>query len=169
MQKANSISRCCFVEGCSRCYSNSLWVFMGFLLLILALFRAQFGYLQCLSWVIFLLKQQWDGADSPDSMCQGVDDIKFSSQIVMNVQMQVLICMSGLPIHYYWGEMSDSGITKVSRNGMEPSSLLSPTVNCMHGSVELMCSRNLSLLCTRNVSSTYLFHILGGHSADIMP
>ena len=61
--------------------------------------------------------------------------------------------------------LSHSGITKLSRNSTDQSALVSFTVNCIYGSIQFMCSRNLSLsdvFCTTNVPSTYLLHILGG-------
>ena len=53
----------------------------------------------------------------------------------------------------------------VSKMDMEPSASDSSTVNWMEGSTELMCLKNSSLFdwcCITKVSSTYLFHILGG-------
>ena len=49
--------------------------------------------------------------------------------------------------------------------------LKSSTLNCIHGSIELICSKNLSLsdaLFTTNVSSAYFLHILKGCSVDLM-
>ena len=43
---------------------------------------------------------------------------------------------------------SASGFTIVSKKGMEPSSLLSSTVNLMAGSTLLMCCRKLCLLAS---------------------
>ena len=60
---------------------------------------------------------------------------------------------------------SASAVMMVSKKGMEPSSLDSSTANWMEGSTVLMCLRNSSLChwcCITKVSSTYLFHILGG-------
>ena len=60
---------------------------------------------------------------------------------------------------------SASGFTIVSKMGMEPSSLLSSTVNLMAGSTLLMCCRKLCLLASlwmTKVSSTYLPQNLGG-------
>ena len=58
-----------------------------------------------------------------------------------------------------------SGFTMVSKKGMEPSSLLSSTVNFMAGSTLLMCWRKpcllTSLLMTK-MSSSYLCQNLGG-------
>ena len=57
------------------------------------------------------------------------------------------------------------GGPKCPRRNMEPSCLCSSVVNCMAGSTEFMCCRNSSLLsCFKmtNVSSTNLFHHLGG-------
>ena len=49
------------------------------------------------------------------------------------------------------------GVTNVSRNGMEPSSLGSSVVNLMEGSKDMICCCSMT-----KVSSTYLFHNLGG-------
>ena len=53
----------------------------------------------------------------------------------------------------------------MSKKGMKPSCFCSCVVNCMAGSTEFMCCRNSSFLsCFKmtNVSSTNLFHHLGG-------
>ena len=60
---------------------------------------------------------------------------------------------------------SSSGVMRMSRKGIDPSSLVSSQVNLMLGCMELRCSRKLSLLfflMMVNVSSTYLFHKVGG-------
>ena len=65
-------------------------------------------------------------------------------------------------------EPSTSGLTIVSKKGMEPSSLLSSTVNLMAGSTLLMCCRKPCLLASlwmTKVSSTYLHQNLGGWGA----
>ena len=58
-----------------------------------------------------------------------------------------------------------SGFTMVSKMGMEPSSLLSSTINLMAGSTLFMCWRKPCLLASlwmTKVSSTYLHQNLGG-------
>ena len=68
-------------------------------------------------------------------------------------------------------DLSGCGITMVSRKGIDPSGLASSVVNWMTGSMLLMCSRNSSFLAESmitQVSSTYLFHILGGYCAVLM-
>ena len=58
-----------------------------------------------------------------------------------------------------------SGFTMVPKKGMEPSYLLSYTVNLMAGSTLLMCWRKPCLLASlwiTKVSSTYLCQNLGG-------
>ena len=68
-------------------------------------------------------------------------------------------------------DLSGCCITKVSKNGMDPSALVSFVVNWMRGSKLLICYRNFSLYdvsITTKVSSTYLFHNLGGCSAVLM-
>ena len=65
-------------------------------------------------------------------------------------------------------EPSASGLTIVSKKGMEPSSLLSSTVNLRAGSTLLMCWRKPYLLASlwmTKVSSTYLCQHLGGCGA----
>ena len=68
-------------------------------------------------------------------------------------------------------ELSGCGITIVTRKGIDPSALSSSVVNWMCGSLLLMCSRNYSFPAesmTTQVSSTYLFQILGGYWAVLM-
>ena len=65
---------------------------------------------------------------------------------------------------------SSCGVTSVSRNGMEPSCLVSSVVKLMEGSTELMCCKNSSFCdccIMTKVSSTNLFHNLGGFTADV--
>ena len=60
---------------------------------------------------------------------------------------------------------SSSGVIRMSRKGIDPSSLTSSKVNLMLGCIEFRCSSKLSLLfflMIVNVSSTYLFHKVGG-------
>ena len=60
---------------------------------------------------------------------------------------------------------STSGFTMVSKKGMEPSSLLSSTVNFIAGSTLFMYYRKPCLLASlwiTKVSSTYLHQNLGG-------
>ena len=61
-------------------------------------------------------------------------------------------------------ELSASGLTKVSRNGMAPFSWLPSTVNFIAGSILFIWSRNnyLGLLLDDKVSSTNLYQCLGG-------
>ena len=60
---------------------------------------------------------------------------------------------------------SSLGVTKMSRNGIDPSSLTSSQVNLMFWWMELRCCRKLflsSFFIMVNVSSTNLFHNVGG-------
>ena len=60
---------------------------------------------------------------------------------------------------------SSSGVIRISRNGMDPSSLTSSQVNLMLGCIEFRCCGKLSLLfflMIVSVSSTNLFHKVGG-------
>ena len=75
---------------------------------------------------------------------------------MVTVPLQVLVSMSGFPVHsdrqckepthtdqYLYTVIdsvpSASGLTLVSKKGMDPSSLLSSTVNFMAGSTLFMC------------------------------
>ena len=63
---------------------------------------------------------------------------------------------------------SASGLTMVSKKGMDPSSLFSSPVNFMAGSTLFMCWRKPCLLTSlwmTKVSSTYLHQNLGGVGA----
>ena len=60
---------------------------------------------------------------------------------------------------------------RVSRKGRDPSVLASSVVNWMFGSRLLIRSKNSSFLddsMTTKVSSTNIFHILGGCTAELM-
>ena len=69
--------------------------------------------------------------------------------------------MCRLSIHSSRQGLGVSGIIKMSRNDIEPSSLVSSTVNLMAVSTELMCVRILInlLVIVSHISSTYLSHI----------
>ena len=69
-------------------------------------------------------------------------------------------------------EPSASGLTIVSKKGMDPSSLLSSTANLMAGSTLLMCWRKPCLLASlwmTKVSSTYLCLNFGGGGQCLEP
>ena len=64
-----------------------------------------------------------------------------------------------------------SGITKVSKNGIEPSSLVSSTVNLITWSVLFMWCKKFSLCSVHYItkmSSTNFFLNLGGSSTILM-
>ena len=66
------------------------------LCLMLALLRAQtrvLAFLKCLFEVIFILEQLRARTDSLGSVCQGVNDTKLRSQVVVTVPLQVQICL----------------------------------------------------------------------------
>ena len=61
--------------------------------------------------------------------------------------------------------LSGPGGTKMSKIGMDPLVLGTSAVNCLCGSVELMCYMNCclcSVFWMKKVSSTYLSHNLVG-------
>ena len=59
-------------------------------------------------------------------------------------------------------ELSDFGITEVSKKGMDPSALASSVVKWICGSILLIYSRNFSFFddSMTTKSSTYLFYTL---------
>ena len=72
--------------------------------------------------------------------------------------------MCGFPVYRYGQRTINLCLTIVSKKGIEPSSLLSSTVNLMAGSTLFMCRRKPCLLASlwmTKVSSTYLCQNLG--------
>ena len=62
-------------------------------------------------------------------------------------------------------------VARVSLNGRDPLVLGSSAVNCMCCSMQLRCCRNCCLCSAfwiTKVSSTYLYHTLGGYVAVLM-
>ena len=64
------------------------------------------------------------------------DDTIFGN--VVAIPLKIKISIGELSIFFVSGVPSYYGITKVSRNGIEPSVPVSSTVNLMLGSTELM-------------------------------
>ena len=119
--------------------------------------------------VFILFEQLRIGKDSLSYMCQGVNNTEHGSWVVMSVplQVQICVCMSFL-YTVVMRDLPGCDITKVARNGMDLSALVSSIVNWMCGYKLLMSSRNFSLYdvsMITKVSSTYLFNNLGGYSA----
>ena len=84
--------------------------------------------------------------------------------MVLAVPLQILICMGGLPYIVIDNILSASGFTRVSKKGMIPSCLVSPTVNFIARPTLSMCSRKFCLFSffwMTKVSSTNLSHSLG--------
>ena len=50
-------------------------------------------------WGVLPLLLAGSGTDSSGSLCQGVDATVFCSHVVIAIPLQVLICVSGLPLH----------------------------------------------------------------------
>ena len=70
----------------------------------------------------------------------------------------------GFPYTVIDNVLSGSGLTRVSKEGMAPSCLVSSTVTFMASSILLMCSRKFCLCSSfwmTKVSSTYLGNSLG--------
>ena len=57
----------------------------------------------------------------------------------MTIPLKVLVSVCRFPYTVMDSVPSASGLTIVSKDGMDPSSLLSSTVNFMAGSTLLMC------------------------------
>ena len=142
---------------------------LSFWLLILALLMAHVEYLHlvralnrcssssCNSWgVEHTVDALWNRVPATlylDGIVWWLSHLRYKSVCVCFLNTDVL----RLP--------SSSGVTSISRKGMDPSSLVSSQVNCIFGFMEFKCSRKLSLLfflMIVKVSSTYLFHRMGG-------
>ena len=110
--------------------------------------------------VLFYLEQLRLATHCRCPMGEGVGCTKFGCPTVSTGQYEVgflYTVMDSVP--------SASGLTMVSKNGMDPSSLLSSTVNLMAGSTLFMCWRKpclLKSLWMTKVSSTNLCQNLGG-------
>ena len=150
-------------------------VFVFFLWWMLALDRAQFGYLH-----LFRALLRW--SSSSCSRCwleQTVFALCFTVLITLNLAdrwwwpfhcKNWSICVAFLYTDVN-REPSDWGITIVSKKGMDPSVLASSVVKWMDGSTMLMWFRKpcfLSASMTTKISSTYPFQTFGGHSAVLM-
>ena len=81
---------------------------------MLTLFEAQTECLHfcntCWSWSSSSLSNWRIRADSLGSVCQGVDDTKLSSQVVVTVPVKEKICMCGLSVY-----SKDEGVEKFDK------------------------------------------------------
>ena len=79
----------------------------------------------------------------------------FGHFVIVAIPVQVLICVAVLPINTYGQGSVLSSVTKVSKNGMEPSGHASSTVNLTDCSMLLTCFKKQSCLfsncCTTKV------------------
>ena len=77
------------------------------------------------------------------------------------IPLMILVIVGGFP--FVVKVPSTLGVTKISKNGIEPSAPASSVVNLMDVPTVMICWKNSSLCdyCwTTKVSSTYLLHIL---------
>ena len=114
--------------------------------------------------ILFLLEQLRIAAHNGDPMGEGLDDTEFGWEVMVAVPLYWSVCV-GFLYTVMDREPSTSGLTIVSKKGMDPSSLLSSTVNLMAGLTLLVCWRKPCLLASlwmTKVSSTYLHQNLGG-------
>ena len=116
--------------------------------------------------LLFLLKQLRITAHSGSPVGEGMDDTKFGWEEWwwLSHCKYWSVCV-GFLYTVMDREPSASGLTIVSKKGMDPSSLLSSTVNLMAGSTLFMCWRKPCLLASlwmTKVSSTYLPQNVGG-------
>ena len=117
--------------------------------------------------ILFFLEQLWIAAYCGGPVGEGLDDPKLGWEVMVAVPLYGSVCM-GFLYTAMDREPSTSGLTIVSKKGMEPSSLLSSTVNLMAGSTLFMCWRKPCLLASlwmTKVSSTCLHQNLGGWGA----
>ena len=123
--------------------------------------------------ILFLLQQLFVGTDCLGPVFKGVNNTILGRQgmVTVPLQIQISVCVGFLYTDVK-RELSGCGITIVSKKGRDPSDLASSVVNWMCRSMLLKCSKNFSFLAESmptKVSSTYLFHMLGGYSAELMP
>ena len=116
--------------------------------------------------ILFFLEQLWIAAHCGGPVGEGLDDTKLGWEVMACCPTVVTgsVC-KGFLYTAMDREPSTSGLTIVSKKGMQPSSLLSSTVNLMAGSTLFMCWRKPCLLASlwmTKVSSTYLHQNLGG-------
>ena len=88
---------------------------------------------------LFLLEQLRLAAHSFGPMGEGVNYTKLGSEVVMAIHCRYWSVWVGFLYTVMDRPPSTSGFTMASKKGMEPSSLLSSTVNFMVGSTLLMC------------------------------
>ena len=117
--------------------------------------------------MLFSSKQLWCGTNylGPVHICDNYT--VFYLCVMLTIPMQVLTCVSGLPIYNYGQFCFCSRVGKVSTNGMESYGLVSFTVNLIAWSMLLMWCKKFFLCyvhCITKVLSTILFHNLDGLS-----
>ena len=97
--------------------------------------------------VLFLLEQLRLAAHCFGPMREGVDDTKLSWEVMVTIPTVSTGLYVWVSCTKWWiGYHQASGLTMVSKKGMDPSSLLSSTVNLMAASTLLMCWRKSCLL-----------------------
>ena len=111
--------------------------------------------------VFFPFKKLGIGADSLGSVCQGVNDTIFSSQVLVTAHCKYISVCVGFLCTVVMRDLSGCGITNVSKKGKDPSSLDVSEVNWMCGCRLLRCSRNsCDFLCPQrchhHIFSTFL-------------
>ena len=114
--------------------------------------------------VFFLLEQLRLAAHFWGPMGEGVDDTKFAERWWWLSHCRYWSVCVGFLYTVMDRLPSASGLTIVSKKGIDPSSMLSSTVNLMAGSTLLMCRRKPCLLASlwmTKVSSTNLCQNLG--------
>ena len=145
---------------CEACYCwevelFQMWLELLLVLLdlVLALFKAQAGYLHfcsaCLRWSFSFLSNR-ALEKTVLAVCQGVNDTKHGSHIAMTVPLRVQICLHGISVHN-----CDEGVVRLWH----------------HQSIQGRNEPNSSFFdisVTTKVSSIYFFHILGGSLAVLM-
>ena len=141
----------------------------GFWLFILALLMAQMGYLHLVS----ALKRCSSSSCNTWGVVQTVAALWY--RVPATVYLGGIVWwLSHCRYRSVWVVFlntdvfklpSSSGVSRMSRKGIDPSSLTSSQVNFILGCIKFRCCRQLSLLfflIIVNVSSRNLFHRIGG-------
>ena len=96
--------------------------------------------------VLSLLEQLRLATHCGGPMGEGVDYTQFGWEVMVTVHCKYWSVWVGLLYTVMDSVPSASGLTMVSKKGMDPSSLLSSTVSLMAGSTLFMCRRKPCLL-----------------------
>ena len=143
--------------------------FVGALILFFTLLRAQLGYLFSFKtfcrWCSSSSNSYWVEHTALALWCKVLTTLYFAAMVCWLSDCRYKSVWVGFLYTLVLKLPSEHGVTKVSRKGMDPSTLLSSIVNWIFSSMELIWLMKLSFwvfLMMTKVSSTNLLHKLGG-------